>query len=219
MERTIYTEDVFMDSFIFMDKGVESMYRYRVKTKLIPGYGGRYKVSSCGVVLSQAHGSWKRLKPFFHKRSRCMVGQVSLCKDGKIKPHYVHRLVRLVFGSDPLPSGAKFIPGYEGRYAVTDQGVVWSRSATSSKHHGEWKIVAPVKTHDGYLRIRFNTQDKKRKYVFLHRLVLEAFVGPCPEGMETRHFPDYNRTNCRLNNLSWNTKSQNAKDRVRKGSI
>ncbi len=47
----------------------------------------------------------------------------------------------------------------------------------------------------------------------VHRLVLEAFVGPCPEGKECRHFPDRTRTNNRLENLSWGSHRRNCKDK------
>lgn len=54
---------------------------------------------------------------------------------------------------------------------------------------------------------------KKRTYD-VQQLVLLAFVGPCPEGMEARHFPDPDRKNCHLNNLQWATRKQNAQDRI-----
>jgi hypothetical protein len=50
----------------------------------------------------------------------------------------------------------------------------------------------------------------------VHRLVLEAFVGPCPPGFVCRHIngdPDDNR----LENLSWGTISENAIDRSAHG--
>lgn len=52
-----------------------------------------------------------------------------------------------------------------------------------------------------------------RKDRYIHRLVLEAFVGPCPEGMEARHINGDHQDN-RLENLCWGTKEENMKDRV-----
>lgn len=46
------------------------------------------------------------------------------------------------------------------------------------------------------------------KYVLVHRLVLEAFVGPCPDGMQTLHADDNPANNC-LSNLSWGTPKRN----------
>lgn len=48
---------------------------------------------------------------------------------------------------------------------------------------------------------------------YVHRLVLEAFVGPCPEGMECRHFPDRDTANNHLGNVSWGTRQQNMADK------
>jgi predicted XRE-type DNA-binding protein len=54
--------------------------------------------------------------------------------------------------------------------------------------------------------------------LFIHRLVLEAFVGPCPAGMEACHFPDRDPDNNHLENLRWGTKSDNAKDAMQHGT-
>lgn len=51
----------------------------------------------------------------------------------------------------------------------------------------------------------------------VHRLMLEAFVGPRPDKHECRH-ADNDRTNNAIGNLSWGTKSQNQSDRVRHGT-
>lgn len=54
---------------------------------------------------------------------------------------------------------------------------------------------------------------------YIHRLVLETFVGPCPKGKECRHFPDRNPANNRLDNIQWGTPSQNAEDKRIHGTI
>lgn len=48
--------------------------------------------------------------------------------------------------------------------------------------------------------------------------MLEAFVGPCPDGMECRHFPDRDPSNNNLSNLSWSTHKVNAQDTVTHGT-
>jgi len=45
----------------------------------------------------------------------------------------------------------------------------------------------------------------------VHRLVLEAFVGPCPDGMEACHL-DSDKTNNRVSNLRWDTHLENMRD-------
>lgn len=53
--------------------------------------------------------------------------------------------------------------------------------------------------------------------VRIHRLVLEAFVGPCPAGMEGCH-NDGNPQNNALDNLRWDTHAANHLDSVRHGT-
>lgn len=50
----------------------------------------------------------------------------------------------------------------------------------------------------------------------IHRLVLEAFVGSCPDGMEGCHF-DGDPTNNRISNLRWDTHIANVSDCIRHG--
>ena len=50
----------------------------------------------------------------------------------------------------------------------------------------------------------------------LHRMVLEAFVGPRPEGLECRHL-NGDRSDARLSNLQWGTHAENMQDRERHG--
>lgn len=51
----------------------------------------------------------------------------------------------------------------------------------------------------------------------VHRLVVEAFQGPRPEGYECRHL-NGDKADNRLENLQWGTQSENALDRVRHGT-
>jgi hypothetical protein len=46
---------------------------------------------------------------------------------------------------------------------------------------------------------------------------LEAFVGPCPVGMEACHDPDPDPANNTRSNLRWDTPKANATDRHRHG--
>jgi len=57
----------------------------------------------------------------------------------------------------------------------------------------------------------------KKKILTVHRLVLEAFVGPRPPGMQCRHL-NGDRTDSRLLNLAWGTARENAADRIRHGT-
>jgi hypothetical protein len=54
----------------------------------------------------------------------------------------------------------------------------------------------------GYRGAHLRFPDGSQRHAALHVLVLEAFVGPCPPGHETK-FKDGDRTNCTLENLAW----------------
>ena len=53
--------------------------------------------------------------------------------------------------------------------------------------------------------------------LLVHRLVLEAFVGPCPCNMECRHL-DGNSLNNNLSNLKWGTRLENQQDSIKHGT-
>lgn len=97
------------------------------------------------------------------------------------------------------------IPEYEGLYEVSDFGRVRSLGRNACMR----KLVLDK---NGYLRVCL-AQKQPYKLAGVHRLVLLAFVGPCPAGMAARHFPDRTRTNNRLSNLSWATQTMNMRDR------
>jgi len=69
---------------------------------------------------------------------------------------------------------------------------------------------------DGYSLIGLYV-DGKPKTFKLHRLILEAFVGPCPEGMEGCH-NDGNPGNNGISNLRWDYPRKNQADRVTHGT-
>lgn len=71
--------------------------------------------------------------------------------------------------------------------------------------------MAPVKNKDGYLVVHLTTDEADRAF-FVHPLILEAFVGPRPEGMEACHHPDSDPTNNALDNLRWDTSKANKAD-------
>lgn len=69
----------------------------------------------------------------------------------------------------------------------------------------------------GHLQVRFQ-KDGRQHAKLAHRLVLEAFVGPCPDGMVACHnngVPDDNR----LKNLRWDTQAGNLADREAHGTV
>lgn len=125
-------------------------------------------------------------------------------------------------GRDDLP-GENWLPvvGYEGRYEISDQGRVWSVPRTTVNSDGRTNtvpggILRPMANAFGHMRCSLVGQDGKVKSAKVHRLVLEAFVGPCPAGQEACHYNDVPDDN-RLENLRWDTPSANKYDCVRNG--
>lgn len=102
------------------------------------------------------------------------------------------------------------IPGHEGRYEVSDKGRVRSFA------RGEAHILATwTSSPQGHLKTRIGGRAVSGRYI--HQLVLEAFVGPRPEGMVTRHLNGDPADN-RVENLAWGTQSENNYDAVRHGT-
>lgn len=98
----------------------------------------------------------------------------------------------------------KDIKGYEGLYAVTSCGKVWSyRRKIFLKPNRN-------KGGKGYCQVVLQKQGNK-ECKFIHRLVMESY---CPiegmEQMEVDHI-DFNIKNNSLNNLRWLSSEQNHK--------
>lgn len=66
----------------------------------------------------------------------------------------------------------------------------------------------------GHLKLNLGTGSGRSRWV--HRLVLQAFVGPPTEGQVARHL-DGNPTNNALGNLAWGSPSENNADMVAHG--
>jgi hypothetical protein len=69
---------------------------------------------------------------------------------------------------------------------------------------------------NGYLRVQPKIDGKKR-CLYVHQLVLAAFVGPRPPGLVSRHLDD-NPLDNRPENLAYGTQAQNMADRDKHGN-
>ena len=94
----------------------------------------------------------------------------------------------------------KVIPTYTN-YEVSNLGEV--RRVGSAK---PLKLDTKKGTHP-YQRAHL-CKDGKARYILVHRLVLETFVGPCPKGHQCLHLDDNPRNN-KLDNLKWGTPKEN----------
>lgn len=119
----------------------------------------------------------------------------------------------------------KAVVGFEGQYEVSDLGRVRSLDRILTVERLNWRDGTPQTMNyprkgrllitnpnmKGYPRV---TLGNKGPTIVVHQLVLNAFVGICPEGMQGLHANDIKSDN-RLSNLSWGTPSQNQLDAIR----
>jgi altronate dehydratase len=90
------------------------------------------------------------------------------------------------------------INGYEGRYAVTEDGRVWA--------YRSQQFIKPQRNkRGGYLVVGIGCPQKK---FYVHRLVAAAFI-PNPDSLPVVHHKDEDPTNSAADNLEWRTHSQN----------
>lgn len=113
------------------------------------------------------------------------------------------------------------IPGWEDFYQVSDLGRVKSLARVtpgrwSTPMHFRERIRKAHPVKGGYLRISLTAGERQEKRL-VHRLVLSAFLGQCPEGFEALHL-DSNPTNNRRSNLRWGTPSENVLAQVAAGT-
>ncbi len=101
----------------------------------------------------------------------------------------------------------KKIENYD--YEVSDTGEV--------RNIKTGKMLKPEISKDGHLRIDLY-KNGKVKHCYVHRLVLEAFVGPCPKGMEGCH-NNGKVSNNSVENLRWDTHKNNVKDSIDQGTF
>jgi hypothetical protein len=119
------------------------------------------------------------------------------------------------------------VPGREFRdadgfpnYRVGNDGSVWSCYRSAGAGRGKipsavWSRLSPDIGELGHMRVHLYLNGNRLR-VLVHHLVLRAFVGPRPEGMEGCHW-DGDPTNNSLLNLRWDTSQGNWADRKRHG--
>lgn len=110
------------------------------------------------------------------------------------------------------------IPGYEGRFKVSDMGnvralprIVTCKDGRKMAIKGK-PLMTPTANESGHLRVNL-----EGRLHYIHKLVMLAFIGPPPPKQEVRHGPTGPADN-RLANLSYGTRSQNMYDKVAHGN-
>lgn len=116
------------------------------------------------------------------------------------------------------------VVGYEGLYEVSDRGRVRGLDrVVKSRLRGTPRVKtvrglplsAPLGAQ-GYPQVSL-CRDGKQRNTHVHRMVLEAFVGPAPPGCECCH-NNGDRADSRLENLRWDTPVANQFDKLTHGT-
>jgi hypothetical protein len=110
------------------------------------------------------------------------------------------------------------VVGWDGYYEVSDHGRVWSCARVIERCDGQimtlpGRMRTPAVDSSGHFQLQL-CRDCRHVNAFVHHLVLEAFVGPRPDGLECRHLDDV-KSNNHVSNLCWGTGSENRLDRTR----
>jgi NUMOD4 motif/HNH endonuclease len=121
-------------------------------------------------------------------------------------------------GSDEM---WKPIPGFR-YYEASDHGRIRSIDRVIAGRQLQGKVLAPRTSNSGYLLVNLTGDTGVKQTRTVHTLVMRAFVGACPAGMETRHLDD-NPLNNRWapttppGNLVYGSKAEQEDDKYRNG--
>lgn len=96
------------------------------------------------------------------------------------------------------------IPGFEGRYLISNLGRVWS-NVTGKELRQQYH-------NHGYMSVALTLRDGsgKKKMFLVHRLVAESFL-PNADGLPTVNHKDGDKRNNQKSNLEWMSYAENHK--------
>jgi len=102
----------------------------------------------------------------------------------------------------------KAVPGYEGRYEVSDQGRV---------RNARGRVLKPNKMNHGYVCVHLYAGGKQTREVkTVHQLVARVFISNSHGCREVNH-KNFNRADNRKENLEWVTRKDNVAHAIAAG--
>lgn len=106
------------------------------------------------------------------------------------------------------------VVGWEGWYEVSDRGRV---RRTRGGGHGAvvGRVLKQNDNGHGYLSVQLSRDGQTRRR-YVHALVAEAFLGPCPPDHEVNHKKGKKSDN-RASQLEWGTRLHNVRHAMRTG--
>lgn len=109
----------------------------------------------------------------------------------------------------------KDVKGFEGLYAITEDGRVWSYPKQNNRNlYGKWLKQQPL---GGYLVVQMRKEGKVFQRL-VHRLVAEAFIQNPENKPQVNHkHEDGNKTRNLVGNLEWATNKENSDHAFRMG--
>lgn len=112
----------------------------------------------------------------------------------------------------PSSASERWLASSVDGYFVSDLGRVWSAVT------GRIRAPGPTGKRRQYMAVPLYGAPNVGRMHYVHRLVLEAFVGPCPDGHECAHLNGDPADN-RLVNLAWVTPSENQRHKLAHGTL
>lgn len=111
------------------------------------------------------------------------------------------------------------VPGFEGRYRVSDTGVIEALPRLGSDgrrlRHG---VLKPCAQKSGHLRVKLYDGKGGSSRFLVHRLVARAFLGDPPAGKPNVLHGNGDPSDNTVGNLRWGDQSENTLDAVSHGT-